>query len=228
MTKAKKAKVNRSRGRSAKGRSFWRTKGSPVSSPLLASGGAGEKQVRAKARKEKVLPARAQRAAPSLLPGSPAPVNLPSSSSSSSRPLDLAALKAPGTLELLDPAKIELNPHNPRVAPADAEAQAAFERSVAEQGVLEPVLVRPNEPAAVKAGRAPYQLVAGERRLKAALKAVRAKALPAAYRIPAVVKPLDNRQALIVALTENLARADMHPLDEAEAFAKLAARIMPR
>lgn len=139
-----------------------------------------------------------------------------------SKPVDLAGIRAPAKLELLDPAKIELNPHNPRRAPADDEAQKSFEDSIATNGVLEPILVRPNVPAAIKAGREPYQLVAGERRFKAALKAIAAKRLPKDYRIPATVKALDNRQALIVALTENLARADMHPLDESEAFAKLA------
>ncbi len=131
-------------------------------------------------------------------------------------------MKIAGKLEMLDPSRIDLNPHNPRKAAADPDAQAAFEKSVAEQGVLEPVLVRPVPAAGQFGGRAPYELVAGERRLKATLKAVQGKHLPPAYRIPAVVKPLDNRQALIVALTENLARADMHPLDESEAFAKLA------
>lgn len=138
------------------------------------------------------------------------------------KPVDLAGIKAPGKLELVDPTKIELNLHNPRRAPADDAAQKAFEESIATQGVLEPILVRPIPAGGRAAGRLPYQLVAGERRFKAALKAIQTKRLPADYRIPATVKALDNRQALIVALTENLARADMHPLDESEAFAKLA------
>lgn len=135
------------------------------------------------------------------------------------KPLDLATLKAPGRLEQLDPAKIDVNPHNPRRQEVDEKAQAEFEDSIATQGILEPVLVRPRPAGAGQTGRAPYELVAGERRFKAALKAIAAKKLPADYRIPSMVKELDNRQARLVALAENIARADMHPLDECREFA---------
>ncbi len=156
--------------------------------------------------------------------------------SSVAKPLDLATLKAPGRLEQLDPTKIDVNPHNPRRAAVDEKAQADFEDSIATQGILEPILVRPvpslasREDAtpggprsprlpAGEASKARYQLVAGERRFKAALNAIAAKKLPADYRIPAMVKDLDNRQARLVALAENLARADMHPIDECREFA---------
>lgn len=156
--------------------------------------------------------------------------------SSVAKPLDLATLKAPGRLEQLDPTKIDVNPHNPRRAAVDEKAQADFEDSIATQGILEPILVRPVHSLASRedatpggprsphlpageASKARYQLVAGERRFKAALKAIAAKKLPADYRIPAMVKDLDNRQARLVALAENLARADMHPIDECREFA---------
>jgi hypothetical protein len=76
-------------------------------------------------------------------------------------------------------------------------------RQVKEHGILEPLLVRP-----LKDGE--YELVAGERRLRAA----REVGLEA---VPIVVRELDDRQAIQVALIENLQREDLNPVEETDA-----------
>ncbi len=91
----------------------------------------------------------------------------------------------------------------------DDEAFAALVSSVREKGVLQPLLVRP-DPG--QQGR--YEIVAGERRWRAAQQAQ-------IHEIPAVVKELSDRDTLEVALVENLQREDLTPLEEAEAYNRL-------
>jgi ParB family chromosome partitioning protein len=79
--------------------------------------------------------------------------------------------------------------------------------SVAKDGVLSPVLVRPTAH-----GR--YELAAGHRRRRAALQVKRAT-------IPAVVRPMTDEQFLVTLVTENLQREDLHPLDEAQGYQDL-------
>ncbi len=90
----------------------------------------------------------------------------------------------------------------------DAEADAELAASIGASGVLQPILVRPT------ADPERYQLVAGQRRLAAA----RALKLET---IPVRVEALTDEQALAAQIAENAARADVHPLDEAEALERL-------
>jgi len=83
---------------------------------------------------------------------------------------------------------------------------AELVESVRAQGVLQPVLVRPHPEDA-----AAYQVVAGHRRVEAARRAK-------LQRVPALVRDLDDRQALEIQLVENLQRRDLHPLEEAEGY----------
>lgn len=126
----------------------------------------------------------------------------------------LAALLAasdegtPATEELRHLA-VELvapNPRQPR-RHFDEAALQALAGSLAERGVLQPVLVRP-----VPGGR--YELVAGERRWRAAQ-------LAGLETIPALVRERDDAQALEIALIENMAREDLNPVEEARACAAL-------
>ena len=96
--------------------------------------------------------------------------------------------------------------HQPRRA-FDSEALEELANSIAAQGVIQPIVVRPAEN-----GR--YEIVAGERRWRAAKIAGLAT-------VPAVVRDLDERGAMAVALVENIQRADLNPLEEAEALHKL-------
>ena len=111
---------------------------------------------------------------------------------------------SPGQLEIpVD--RIKRNPYQPRKR-VDQEALEQLAASVREHGVIQPILV-----VEVLDG---YQLVAGERRLRAAQ-------LAGLERIPAVVRQLADREQLELALVENLQRADLNPLEEATAFRQL-------
>ena len=102
-------------------------------------------------------------------------------------------------------ASIRPNPEQPRRRFSDAE-MATLTASVREHGVLQPVLV-----AETLDG---YQLIAGERR-------VRAAAAAGLERIPAVVRHLDDRERLELALIENLQREDLDPIETAHGFRRL-------
>lgn len=101
---------------------------------------------------------------------------------------------------------IEPNPHQPRQE-FDEGAIVALSESLQERGVLQPVLVRP-----VPGGT--YELIAGERRWRAARVAGLAT-------VPALVRETDDRDSLLLALVENVAREDLSPVDEARAYAAL-------
>jgi ParB family chromosome partitioning protein len=97
------------------------------------------------------------------------------------------------------------NPRQPRTEFAD-ETIDALARSIQEVGVLQPIVVR--------RGSEGYELVAGERRLRAARRAGLAT-------IPAVIRESDDTEALREALIENIHREDLAPLEMAEAFREL-------
>jgi ParB family chromosome partitioning protein len=101
---------------------------------------------------------------------------------------------------------IEPNPKQPRGA-FDEESLAWLARSIGEVGILQPIVVRPRDEGG-------YELVAGERRLRAAKTAGLAT-------IPAVVRQSDDTEALREALIENLHREDLAPLEMAAAFQEL-------
>ncbi len=98
------------------------------------------------------------------------------------------------------------NPNQPR-RHFDDEALAALASSLAERGVLQPVLLRP-----VPGGT--YELIAGERRWRAAQ-------LAGFETVAAVVRPHDDVESLELALIENMAREDLNPVEEARACAML-------
>ncbi|MDR7518687.1 MAG: ParB/RepB/Spo0J family partition protein [Armatimonadota bacterium] len=101
--------------------------------------------------------------------------------------------------------RIRPNALQPRLA-FGSEPLSELEASIREHGVLQPVLVRP-------AG-GEYELVAGERRWRAA-------AAAGLRTIPAMVRHLDDRSALEAALVENLQREDLGPLERARAYRRL-------
>ena len=117
---------------------------------------------------------------------------------------EVAPPPGPGLADLLV-ADIEPNPHQPR-SQFDEDSLAALAASIRELGVLQPVLVRPVD------GR--YELIAGERRWRAARRA-------GLERIPAVVRAIDDSTSLEQAVVENLHRQDLNPLEEAGAYQQL-------
>jgi ParB family chromosome partitioning protein len=101
---------------------------------------------------------------------------------------------------------IEVNPNQPRKS-FDDEALAALASSIKQNGVIQPLLVRP-----LAAGR--YELVAGERRL-------RASKLAGVNAVPAYVRADLEANTLELALVENMARVDLNPIDAARACSAL-------
>lgn len=104
---------------------------------------------------------------------------------------------------------IEPNPYQPRREFKDEEL-AELMGSIRENGLLQPIVVRP----APSDSGAEWQLVAGERRWRAITRL-------GWEEVPAVVREMDDRTLLVLALVENLQRSQLTPLDEAEAFRQL-------
>lgn len=102
--------------------------------------------------------------------------------------------------------QIRANPYQPRTQFNQEKLQELVE-SVRERGIIQPVIVRPSKDG--------YELVAGERRLRAA------KALGWSE-IPAIVRPATNRESLELSLLENIQRDDLNPIEEAKAFERLS------
>src|SRR5437016_1433046 len=116
----------------------------------------------------------------------------------------------PGTEETISEIPIDqiaVNPNQPRKL-FDSESLSELAASIRSSGVIQPVVVRRHG--------AGYQLIAGERRWRAARQAGLA-------RIPAVVREATDAQSLEIALVENLLREDLNPMEEAEAYQRLLA-----
>lgn len=102
--------------------------------------------------------------------------------------------------------KVLANPRQPRTVFAK-DSLKELANSIKEQGVIEPILAR------LRNGK--YELVAGERRLRAAKMA-------GLSTIPAIIKDFTDEQSLELSLIENLQREDLNPMDEAEGYARLS------
>jgi ParB family chromosome partitioning protein len=107
----------------------------------------------------------------------------------------------------LSVAAIEPHPDQPRRHFAE-DALEELAASIASRGVIQPVVVRP-------LGNGRYQLVAGERRWRAAQRAQ-------LHEIPALIRDLVDRDVMALALIENIQREDLNPVEEARAYQRLA------
>jgi ParB family chromosome partitioning protein len=112
----------------------------------------------------------------------------------------------PGGVREIDVSAIKPNPHQPRRIFAE-EAISELADSIRARGVLQPILVR-------ETGAGAYELVAGERRWRAAQKAQ-------LHRIPAIVRTFDEAAVAEIALIENIQRENLNALEEADAYAQL-------
>lgn len=112
-----------------------------------------------------------------------------------------------GGLANLSIADITPHPDQPRRI-FDEDALGELAASIEQRGVIQPIIVRPM-------GQGKYQLVAGERRWRAAQKA-------RLHEIPALVRDLTEREVMALALIENLQREDLNPIEEARAYQRLA------
>jgi ParB family chromosome partitioning protein len=114
---------------------------------------------------------------------------------------------APSTLQV---AQIQAGKYQPRTRMDDGSL-AELAASIKSQGIMQPVLVRPIE---VSASGARYEIIAGERRFRAAL-------LAGLDEIPVLVREVDDQNAAAMALIENIQREDLNPLEEAQGIARL-------
>jgi ParB family chromosome partitioning protein len=112
------------------------------------------------------------------------------------------------TLSVIDLSidNVRLNPQQPRRLFDQAKLDELSE-SIRQNGIIEPVIVRPTTDGA-------YELVAGERRFRAAVQA-------GLRSIPAVARTLDDRQTLEIAIIENVQREDINALECAQAYRRL-------
>ena len=134
------------------------------------------------------------------------------------RPLRRGDGAGEGRLRELPLADISVNRRQPRRTFADDELQE-LAASIKALGVVQPVVVRPlHEAPAAEGAPAPtgvrFELIAGERRLRAAK-------LAGLDYIPALVRPADEISSLEIALAENVAREDLNAIEEALAYAAL-------
>lgn len=122
-------------------------------------------------------------------------------------PSTSAPATAASGLASLAVSAIEPHPGQPRRR-FDEAALDELAASIAQRGVIQPVIVRPF-------GTGRYQLVAGERRWRAAQRAQ-------LHEIPALIRDLSEREVTALALIENLQREDLNPMEEARAYHRLA------
>jgi ParB family chromosome partitioning protein len=113
-----------------------------------------------------------------------------------------------GGVREIEIARIRPNPEQPRVH-FDEDALAELAESIAERGVLQPILLRPHGDD--------YLIIAGERRWRAAQKAQ-------LHLIPAIVREIDESTVAEIALIENIQREDLNALEEAEGYRQLIQR----
>ena len=118
------------------------------------------------------------------------------------------SVSGPGLLSL-PVGEIRPNPHQPRRS-FDEDSLATLAASIGRDGLMQPVVVRRGRDGG-------YELVAGERRL-------RASKLAGLERIPAILREADDRTSAELALIENLQRADLNPVERARAFKALIER----
>ena len=119
-------------------------------------------------------------------------------------------------VQFISISRLERNPDQPRKMFNEAD-MAELTNSIAQKGVLQPILVRPiPESARSKSenSKADYQIVAGERRWQASLKA----GLDA---MPVLIRALSDQEVLEIGVVENVQRADLNPMEEARAYRAL-------
>lgn len=131
---------------------------------------------------------------------------IPTTSLESEEEILSTSVAAPPGLRLIPVADIASNPRQPRQV-ISPEALAELAASIKEHGLIQPIVVtasRPGDPT-------PYVIIAGERRW-------RASRLAGLNDVPVVIKEASSQEMLELALVENVQRADLNPLEEANAY----------
>ena len=117
-----------------------------------------------------------------------------------------ALVETDGAMREVSVERISANPYQPRQV-FDEQGLSELAQSIRDHGVLQPVILK-------QTGHDSYEIVAGERRYRAARQA-------GLVSIPAVVREYEPKQQLEVALIENLQRIDINPVDAAQAYQRL-------
>jgi ParB family chromosome partitioning protein len=113
-----------------------------------------------------------------------------------------------GALKLIPLAQVARNPFQPRTE-FNVEDLVELQESLKASGLLQPITVRR------RPGRDGFELIAGERRLRAAAKL-------GWKEIPAIIREIDDKTLLTLALVENLQRTDLNPIEEGEGYHRLS------
>ena len=124
------------------------------------------------------------------------------------QPLGAPDAPAPQSDKMVPIEFVSRNANNPRRQFDEADLQD-LSRSIAQHGIVQPVVVRP-------LGEGRYEIIAGERRWRAAQRSGLAE-------IPVIIRDVDDRTALEIAIVENVQRSDLNPLDEALGYDQLIA-----
>jgi len=125
---------------------------------------------------------------------------------------DMAPIEAPrvaetGGIKRLPVDFVIANRSNPRRSFDDAQLEE-LTNSIREKGVMQPLLVRPSDDPNI------FELIAGERRWRAAQRA-------GLHEVPVIIRDVDDKEALELAIIENVQRADLNPLEEAMGYDQL-------
>ena len=123
-------------------------------------------------------------------------------------PAAASAVPARGGVAEIEVARIRPNPNQPRVH-FDEAAITELAESISQRGVLQPILLRPEGDG--------YQIIAGERRWRAAQRA-------GLHAMPAIVREIDEATTAELALIENIQRQDLNAIEEAEGYRQLIER----
>ena len=136
--------------------------------------------------------------------GDPAPAAQPANDSPATRPDRTVPIE-----------HVRANPNNPR-RHFNEEELAELSTSIRQHGIVQPLLVRPLSGAGMDRdlGGAQFEIVAGERRWRAAQRA-------GLHEVPVIIRDMADRQALEIAIIENVQRADLGALEEAQGYQQL-------
>ena len=166
------------------------------------------KVAKTSALKRDAIPQDSQGFEPGVLPLSES-ASLPSAERDKKDNSDLPDIWLSSSVAEVAIDDIEANPYQPRRSFDEAEL-SDLANSIREHGIIQPIVVRPS-----RSGSKPFQLVAGERRWRASQRA-------GLTHLPAIVRPVDDLQALELALIENVQRHDISAIDAAIAYRRLA------
>jgi ParB family chromosome partitioning protein len=147
---------------------------------------------------------------------SPAASKGASSKSSATAPQAAGGEQPSKQIQFISISRLDRNPDQPRKMFNETDL-AELTSSIAEKGVLQPILVRPIPPSQRSKSdnaKADFQIVAGERRWQASLKA----GLDA---MPVLIRELSDQEVLEIGVVENVQRADLNPMEEARAYRAL-------